>query len=368
MELWSAPYAVFGPEGVTPEGALLTDGRRVLALGPREALLKAHPSAQERRFSTYLGLEAANAHTHLDLGLGPVFKGPFMEFVLKAVFPRNEERGLKLAKEAAQAARQRVLGDIVAKDDGTLEWWLLEAPFQGVAYLEVLGLFPPEVEKEYLKKLKATVRRLKKLERPGGPRLGLSPHAPYSLTPSLLKAAVELALEEGLPLQIHAAESPAEAAYFKDRTGAIAEFYHEKGLPMDLHPVGLSPIQYLAELGVLNAKPLLIHGVQVSEEDVKTIAESGARLVSCPRSNLNLEAGLPPYPLYQKHNVPIALGTDSALSGGSLDVWDEVRLLLKAGVPAKEAFSWAVLEGTKALGLTPHRLQPGDPLASVVGW
>jgi len=191
MEIWSAPYAVFGPEGVVPEGALLTDGRRVLALGGREELLKRHPSARERRFSTYLGLEAANAHTHLDLGLGPVFKGPFMEFVLKAVFPRNEERGLRLAKEAARSARQHVLGDIVAKDDGTLEWWLLEAPFEGVAYLEVLGLFPPEIENEYLKKLRTTVRRLKKLERPGGPRLGLSPHAPYSLTPSLLKAAVE---------------------------------------------------------------------------------------------------------------------------------------------------------------------------------
>jgi len=58
-----------------------------------------------------------------------------MDFVLKAVFPRNAVRGLALAREAAASARQRVLGDIVAKDDGTLEWWLSEAPFGGVAYL-----------------------------------------------------------------------------------------------------------------------------------------------------------------------------------------------------------------------------------------
>jgi len=368
MEVWSAPFAIFGPEGVVPEGALLTDGRRILALGRREALLKAHPNARERRFSTYLGLEAANAHTHLDLGLGPVFKGPFMEFVLKAVFPRNEARGLRLAKEAAHAARQHVLGDIVAKDDGTLEWWLVEAPFEGVAYLEVLGFFPPEIEKEYLKKLRATIRRLKKLERPGGARLGLSPHAPYSLTPSLLREAVALALEEGLPLQIHAAESPDELAYFRDRTGAITEFHRRKGIPPDLHPAGLSPIEYLAELGVLKAQPLLIHGVQVSEADVRTIASSGAGLVSCPRSNLNLEAGLPPYGLYRKHRVPLALGTDSALSGGSLDVWDEVRLLLEHGLPAAEVLAWAVLGGREALGVPPPALRPGDPLDAVVGW
>jgi len=137
---------------------------------------------------------------------------------------------------------------------------------------------------------------------------------------------------------------------------------------MDLHPVGLSPTQYLAELGVLTAKPLLIHGVQVSEEDVKTIAESGARLVSCPRSNENLEAGLPPYPLYQKHRVPIALGTDSALSGGSLDVWDEVRLLLNRGLPPEEVLTWAVLEGRRALGTPLRPLEPGAPLSRVVGW
>ena len=368
MEVRSAPYAIFGPEGVVPEGALLTDGRRILALGRRDALLKEYPNAHERRFSTFLGADAANAHTHLDLGLGPVFRGPFMEFVFKAVFPRNEARGLGLAKEAAATAGQRILGDIVAKDDGTLEWWLLEAPFTGVAYFEVLGIMPPEAEREYLEKLRATVRRLKKLERPGGARLGLSPHAPYSLTPSLMRGAVALAREEGLPLQIHAAESPEELAYFQDRTGAIAEFHQRKGLPRDLHPTGLTSIEYLAELGVLEARPLLIHGVQVSEADVRTIADHGARLVSCPRSNLNLKAGLPPYALYRKHRVPLALGTDSALSGGSLDVWDEVRLLLGRGLPAAEVLAWAVLGSREALGVPLPELQPGEPLDAVVGW
>jgi len=368
MEVWSAPLAIFGPEGVLEEGALLTDGKRILAMGKREALLKAHPTASERRFSTYLGLNAANAHTHLDLGLGPVFRGPFMDFVLKAVFPRNAVRGLALAREAAASARQRVLGDIVAKDDGTLEWWLSEAPFGGVAYLEVLGLLPPEKERDYLARLRATVARLKRLERAGGSRLGLSPHAPYSLTPSLMKAAVELAREEGLPLQIHAAESPDELAYFKDRTGAIAAFHRQKGVPEDLHPVGLSPVQYLAELGVLAARPLLVHGVQVSEEDVRILAEAGVGLVSCPRSNEHLGAGLPPYALYERHGVPLALGTDSALSGGSLDVWDEVRHLANRGLPAAVAVRWAVLGGYRTLGLEVPALRPGDPLEAVVGW
>ena len=368
MELWSAPWAVFGPGGVTPEGAILTDGHRVLAVGPRTTLKARYPEAKERRFSTYLGPEAANAHTHLDLGLGPVFRGPFMDFVLQAVFPRNNERGLGLAKTAARASRQNALGDIAARDPDTLAWWLTEAPFRGVVYWEVLGLLPPDRERALIEKTRSLVRRLKRLERPDGPRLGLSPHAPYSLSPSLMQRVVELAREEGLPLQIHAAESPDELAYFHNRTGAIADFNRRMGYPLDLHPVGLSPIAYLAELGVLEAQPVLVHGVQVSDQDVKILAEHGVAVVSCPRSNENLKTGLPPYALYRRHQIPLALGTDSALSGGSLDVWDEVRFLLERGEPAAAVLRAAVVVGRQVLGLPPPSISPGDPLDRVVGW
>ncbi len=368
MELFSAPYAIFGPQGATTDGAALIHGGRVQKLGPRAELVRAHPSARERRFSTYLGLPPVNAHVHLDLGLGPVFRGPFMDFVLKAVFPRNPARGLALARAAAGAAKQTALGDIAARDEATVEWWLTEAPLEGVVYWEVLGLGDRAFEDAVLEKTRARVRRWKRLERPGGPRLGLSPHAPYSLTPRLMKRVVELAREEGLPLQIHAAESPAERAYFETRTGAIAEFHRRMGYPLDLHPRGLSPIAYLADLGVLEARPTLVHGVQVDEDDLRILAQHRIRVVSCPRSNLNLEAGLPPYRLYQKHRVPVALGTDSALSGGSLDVWDEVRTLLERGEPAKAVLEAAVLEGARALGLPIRPISPGDPAGRVVGW
>jgi len=365
--IYAAPLLFLGPDRVIEHGALYVEGGRVVTTGREEALRARFPGAPIRRFSTYLGPEAANAHTHLDLGPGPTFKGPFMDFVLKAVFPKNAERGVGLAREAAKMTPQRALGDIAATDVKTVEWWLLEAPFSGVVYWEVLGIGDRAFEERLLAETKALIRRLKRLERPGGPRLGLSPHAPYSLTPRLMKEAVALAWEEGLPLQIHAAESPAEAMYFKERQGPIAEFHRQRGIPLDLHPVGLSPIAYLAELGVLEARPTLIHGVQVDAADLGMLADAGVRVVSCPRSNVNLEAGLPPYDLYQARGVPLALGTDSALSAESLDVWDEVRFLTRQGVPAREAIRWA-LAGYAVLGLEPPAIRPGTPEAELVGW
>ena len=89
-------------------------------------------------------------------------------------------------------------------------------------------------------------------------------------------------------------------------------------------PSGLTPVQYLAELGVLEARPTLVHVVNVSEDDIKTVAKAGCAVVHCPRSNEALECGRFPWELYAKHNVEVALGTDSLGSSPDLDIRREV--------------------------------------------
>jgi cytosine/adenosine deaminase-related metal-dependent hydrolase len=78
-------------------------------------------------------------------------------------------------------------------------------------------------------------------------------------------------------------------------------------------------------LGALALQPLLVHGVQVSEADVKRIAASGGRVVHCPRSNSRLHCGRMPLELYFKHGVPVYLGTESLASSPSLDVREEAE-------------------------------------------
>ena len=99
---------------------------------------------------------------------------------------------------------------------------------------------------------------------------------------------------------------------------------------------------------------LLVHGVQVAEADVERIAASGAAVVLCPRSNVRLGVGLPPVELYRRHNVPLALGTDSLASCDSLSVWDEIAFVRERFVailsPA-EILDIATRGGARALGL-----------------
>ncbi|WP_457638280.1 amidohydrolase family protein [Oceanithermus sp.] len=364
-EIWTAEYVLAGTAR-TGYG-ILVDGATVAELGPLDALRRRYPTLRIANKGRYLGPVLVNAHTHLDLGLLPTFKGSFTDF-LGYVISHTQERGLKAARQALTAVAQRVVGSIAANDEILVDWLLSESELEGVVYWEVLGLLPPEKERELIENTRKLVKRWKKLERPGGMRLGLSPHATYSLSPGLMQAVVELAQAEGLLLQIHAAESHAEKLYFASRSGPIADFFKRRGLPNDMHPTGLSPIEYLGETGVLAARPTLVHGVQVSEDDVRLLAEFGTPVVSCPRSNDNLRVGLPPYQYYRNHGVLIALGTDSHASAESLDVRDEIKYLEDRGLPFPWLIQAATTGGYRALGYEESALIAGMPLEKVEFW
>ena len=363
--LWTADWVFAGAAPKRRFGLIITDGV-VRELAPLDDLQSRYPRLPLENKGFYLGPPLVNAHTHLDLGLLPTFRGGFAEF-LGYVIAHANERGLEAARKALPELGQRVVGSIATNDEKLVDWLLSESGLEGVVYWEVLGLLPPAEARDLLGRTARLVRRWKRLERPGGMRLGLSPHATYSLSPELMRGVVELALQEGLPLQIHVAESPAEVQYFADRSGPIADFFSSRGLPVDLHPQGLSPITYLAELGVLEAAPTLVHGVLVDEQDVALIAASGSRVVSCPRSNTNLNVGLPPYGLYQKHGVTPALGTDSHASAESLDVRDEIRYLLDHGVGEAAALEMSLF-GYAALAQKPPLLTHNTSLRQVEFW
>jgi cytosine/adenosine deaminase-related metal-dependent hydrolase len=83
------------------------------------------------------------------------------------------------------------------------------------------------------------------------------------------------------------------------------------------------------------------------------VAERGAPVVFCPRSNLFIETRLPPLLAARAAGILPALGTDSLASNVSLDVLAEARALADRfpGVPAQELLRMATWEGARALGL-----------------
>jgi cytosine/adenosine deaminase-related metal-dependent hydrolase len=65
----------------------------------------------------------------------------------------------------------------------------------------------------------------------------------------------------------------------------------------------VSPVAFLADLGVLDARLLVVHGVQFDGEDLTTLRSIGATVVSCPRSNVHVGVGPPPLEVFYAMDV-----------------------------------------------------------------
>src|SRR6185312_17557265 len=136
-------------------------------------------------------------------------------------------------------------------------------------------------------------------------RVGVSPHAPYTVSDPLFA----LVARSGRPIAVHIAESDAEERYVVSAEGPFADAHSARGIPVA--PRAASPIALLAKLGVLEARPLLIHCVRVSESDIASIAASGSSVAHCPISNAKLAHGIAPLLEMSSAGIAVGLGSDS---------------------------------------------------------
>lgn len=309
-----------------------------------------------------------NAHTHLDLSRLPYFEGSYQNFI-GYVMAHREARGLEAAKEGVaelHASGVRVVGDIVARES-VMAYLLSEADLQGVAYWEVLGPNPADAERIFNETVEK-LRRFRQWERPGGVRLGLSAHTPHTVSAPLLQKLAALAQRSSLPLQIHVGESELELPFHQNGTGFTGKLREMLEL---WQPSGLTPVQYLKHLGILEAQPTLVHMIHVTEEDVRDVQKAGCTVVHCPRSNEALGCGRFPWELYAKHGVTVALGTDSRGSSPDLDIHHEAQAAARfhGDKASSLALVWsAVKGGYRALAMTPPKFVRGDSAKALHIW
>jgi cytosine/adenosine deaminase-related metal-dependent hydrolase len=242
----------------------------------------------------------------------------------------------KQSKVQAQASIEHGIAELQAcgtthVGDITRTWLsvepLLASGLHGVVYLEVMGHNKDKAFNR-LEQAKIEIHKARQYPGYGIMQVGLSLHAPYSCHPDLLRAGAEWCRAEEVPLCIHAAESQAETDFLLSGKlplvkGPVASLV-KKLLSLPASP-GLRPIPYLARLGVLAARPLLVHAVHVTADDINLIAEAGCSVVHCPRSNDLLSCGRMPLEDYLAAGVPVYLGTDSCASSPDLDVRAEAR-------------------------------------------
>ena len=348
------------------DGAVVAADGRIRAVGGAATLRERYPGARDVDLGDAALLPAAvNAHTHLELtGLaGVIPEGLDLASWIVALLRARSQLSLDELEQAVRAgvamlraSGTAAIGEICTA--GASVRPIVESGLRGVVYYELLSGDPARAA-EMLAHGQQQLKRWHE-EYPGvNVRFGLSLHAPYTVSAPLFRLASEWCRGEGVPLCIHAAESPAETQWLRDRTGPIADtLYASLNIPTDKESApGCSPIAYLDDLGVLRARPLLAHGVQVDRDDLSRLARAGCAVAHCPRSNARLLCGRMPYGAYRDARVRLALGTDSLASSPSLSVWDEAAvawdLHTRTG-DASRPSDWlrlATLGGAEALGV-----------------
>lgn len=340
------------------DGTVAVRDGRIAYAGPRAG---APPGPDHELGDAILMPGLINAHTHLELTLfRALLDGlPFPDWIT----------GLQAAKTAVMtrerylnAARLGLMEGLRAGittyadtcDSGVALQAMRERGVRGIMYQEVFCPWPdPARVRAAADALWSKLAALEPLET-DLVRLGISPHAPYTVSDPLFA----LAARSGRPLAIHIAESDAESLLVRDGAGAFADGLRARGIPVA--PRARSPIALLQSLGVLNAQPLLIHAINVDRDNVQAIAASHASVVHCPISNAKLAHGIAPVADLVAAGIPVGLGSDSMASNDRMDLLEEARAAVLAqrvryrcpdAMDARAALLLATLGGARALGL-----------------
>ncbi len=294
-----------------------------------------------------------NAHTHLELSWmrGQVPPNASMPawaaslMALRRSVSHEPPQPIVDAIVEARRAGTSLVGD-VTNTFATYEP-LLDSELSAALFRELLGFTPRDAEAM----VKAAQDEIAALMPVAWLRASVVPHAPYSVSPDLMRAIARWNV--GRPLSVHLGESAQEVEFLRDGTGEWRALLESLGVwNPSWSPPGCGPVAYLDSLGLVNERLLAVHGVQFTDGELSRLAAAGATVVTCPRSNRWTGAGDPPVERFYASGVRVAIGTDSLASVQDLNVFAEMAEVrrLAPRVPAARILESATRAGARALG------------------
>jgi aminodeoxyfutalosine deaminase len=345
------------------EGAVLVSGRRIAAVGRWRDL-----SGHSRSKTVDLG-EAVlmpgliNAHCHLDYtDMAGQFPPPkvFADWLRLITEAKAGWNYSDYAQSWLNGARMLVrtgttsVADIEAVPELLPKVWE-GTPLRVLSFLEIIGI---KGHRQPHTIVQEAVERIGALKGFRG-RPGLSPHAPYSTVPELLRLSAQTARRRKWRLTTHLAESAVEFEMFARGRGEMFDWLQRSG--RDMSDCGLgSPVQHLERCGALSERLLAAHVNYLGRQDAALLAKRKVHVVHCPRCHFYFHHD--PFPLRRlaKAGVNVCLGTDSLASvyktrrqTVELNLFEEMRALAKnePSLSARKIVRMAMLNGARALGM-----------------
>ena len=246
------------------------------------------------------------------------------------------------------------VADIEAMPDLLPDAWDA-TPLRVISFLEMTGIRARRDPKQILRE---AVEKIDSLSH-ARCSASLSPHAPYSTLPELLRLTGTLARKRKWRITTHIAESQEEFEMFARARGRMFDWL--KRNERDHSDCGLgSPVKHYARQKMLGENLIAAHVNLLAHGDARLLGRHRVHVVHCPRSHAYFRH--PPFLRERLANagVNLCLGTDSLATTRKigkqkpeLNMFEEMRLLAASDkkISPEEILRMATINGARALGL-----------------
>jgi aminodeoxyfutalosine deaminase len=354
-------------------GAILISGNRIAEVGRWRDLAKADRDETIDVGDAIMLPGLVNAHCHLDYtDMAGQFAPPkvFSDWLKLITTAKGHWSKSDYATSWMNGAQMLLrtgtttVGDVEAMPELLPEVWNLGS-LRVVSFLEMIGITgrrkPEAIVHEALDKIDSldTSRCC----------AGLSPHAPYSTLPELLRLSAAAARQRSLRICVHVAESSQEFEMFVHGRGEMYDWLRRS--TRDMSDCGLgSPVRHLARCAVLSENLLAIHVNCLAKGDAVLLAKHKVHVVHCPRSHEYFRHGRFALSRLLRAGINVCLGTDSLASvvktrreTVELNMLEEMRTLAnrETSLSPKKILQMATVNGARALGMRGQigELSPG---------
>jgi cytosine/adenosine deaminase-related metal-dependent hydrolase len=286
------------------------------------AILEQRKLVPKRNLEVYNGILCpgfVNSHCHLELShlKGISTKGKGIIDFISNIKQRNNYSKQQINVAIDLAEQQMIKNGIVGVGDVCNTNDTINQKIQNnlryYNFIEVFGVSNNTVDSIILNAIDLR-RQFRELNQ----KATITPHAPYSVLPNLMRSITNnLDIKDDL-ISIHMNESKLENELFEQKKGAFKDWLQELNASDEIWVKRNKPLDILIELAT--KKILLVHNTFANEDELKE-----NYFCTCPKANLYIENTLPDYSLFD--STRLCVGTDSLASNNSLSILDELKII-----------------------------------------